>query len=94
MPQTAAPSPGQPFRPGVANVFYANAVKFGKDAGRTSMSDVTDFQGQRAALERLAGEGQEEENEDMSPVERLLAMAERDPESSVDYLMNIINGRG
>ena len=93
MPQQVVPPPA-PFRPGLANVFYAGAVKFGPGKGR--MADPTDFQGRmakaREAMElALDGEGGENQAEDA--YERLMAMAEENPAATIEELMQII-GRG
>lgn len=84
----------QPFRPGLADVFYGKgAVRFGPDA--PSMADVTDFQGRKAQARRsmeLALEGAGGENQADDAYERLISLAQESPESTVEELMKIIEG--
>ena len=82
------------FKPGLANVFYAEAVKFGPKG--QAMADPTDFQGRKArareAME-LALEGEGGENQANNAYERLMALAEENPVATINELMRII-GRG
>jgi hypothetical protein len=84
----------QPFRPGLADVFYGKgALEFG--AGAASMADVADFQGRKAQARRsmeLALEGAGGENQADDAYERLISLAQESPESTVEELMKIIEG--
>ena len=95
MPIAASAAPaGGSFKPGLANVFYYGATKFGPGKGR--MADPTDFQGRMAQAKEameLALEGKAGENETQDAYERLMAMADENPAATVDELMKII-GRG
>jgi hypothetical protein len=95
--QQPAVSPGVPFRPGLADVFYAGAVKFAGDKGKPqSMADPTDFQGRMARAREsmeLALDGEGGENRAEDAYERLMSMAEENPAATIDELMKII-GRG
>jgi hypothetical protein len=86
-----------PFRPGLADVFYAGAVRFAGDKGkRQSMADPTDFQGRMAKAREsmeLALEEEGGENRAEDAYERLMSMAEENPAATIDELMKII-GRG
>lgn len=91
MPQAPAPAPAAPQKPGVADVFYAGAVKFGP--GAASMAAPTDFQGRMAQAKEameLALEGEGGENKAQDAYERLMAMADENPAATVDELMKII----
>jgi len=91
-----APQQAAPQAPGVADVFYAGAVKFGGDKGKSqSMASATDFQGRMAQAKEameLALEGEGGENAE-NAYERLMSMAQENPAATVDELMKII-GRG
>jgi hypothetical protein len=90
-----APTAGGSFRPGVADVFYAGALRFGPGA-KQSMADPTDFQGRaRKAREsmELALEGEDGENGAEDAYTRLMALADENPAATIDELMKII-GRG
>lgn len=93
MPQ--APAPAAPMAPGLANVFYAGAVKFAGDKGKEQgMADVADFQGRMAQAREsmeLALEGKAGENETQDAYERLMSVAD-DPAVTINDLMKIIEG--
>ena len=81
--------------PGLANVFYAGAVKFAGDKGKEQgMADVADFQGRMAQAREsmeLALEGKAGENETQDAYERLMSVAD-DPAVTINDLMKIIEG--
>jgi hypothetical protein len=96
MPIAASATPsGGSFKPGLADVFYAGALKFGPGAGR--MADPTDFQGRmrkaREAME-LALEGEGGENAE-DAYERLMSMSEENPGATINELLEyVMKGRG
>ena len=95
MPQAPAPAPAAPMKPGVADVFYAGAVKFGP--GAASMAAPTDFQGRLAQAKEameLALEGEGGENKAEDAYERLIAMADENPIATADKLLEyVMKGR-
>jgi hypothetical protein len=97
MPQQAAPAQA-PQPPGLANVFYAGAVKFAGDKGKQqSMADVADFQGRAAQAKEameLALEGEGGENAE-NAYERLMSMSEENPGATINELLEyVMKGRG
>ena len=84
----------QPFRPGLADVFYGKgALEFGP--GAAAMADVADFQGRKAQARRsmeLALDAAGGENQADDAYERLMSLAKESPAATVQELMNIIEG--
>lgn len=76
--------------------FYYQAMKYGPQGRLQAMADPTDFQGRIARTKdamELAIEGAATENEAEDVVEKVMALAEENPEMTVEGLIDLI-GRG